>query len=169
MFYDLGCGVGKLCTLAVQEFDVRKAVGIESHKGRVRKANERVRRLGLEDRVEIRNEDFFESDLKDATVTYYGLTEIDDDLPYFESHLTQGCRLVTLALPLVGVLPSGADYPFYLMKTPFQKTRDPSAWIEKVLFHKASIDGFYDELDNDYHYAYDKRAFKRMMRERFEG
>jgi len=37
IFYDLGCGIGQLCIVAVTEFDVRKAVGIESHRGRATK------------------------------------------------------------------------------------------------------------------------------------
>ena len=38
VFFDLGCGMGKLCVVAVKEFGVRKAVGIELHRGRAAKA-----------------------------------------------------------------------------------------------------------------------------------
>lgn len=66
VFYDLGCGVGQLCVVAVTEFGVRKAVGIEMHHGRAEKAAARVKELGLSDRIEIRNEDFMESDIHDV-------------------------------------------------------------------------------------------------------
>ncbi|HYW83161.1 MAG TPA: class I SAM-dependent methyltransferase, partial [Spirochaetia bacterium] len=72
VFYDLGCGRGQLCVVAVKEFGVKKAVGIEMHAGRARKAAEYVEKLGLSDKIEIRNEDFMDSDIGDATVVYCG-------------------------------------------------------------------------------------------------
>ncbi|MDV3278122.1 MAG: class I SAM-dependent methyltransferase [Nitrososphaerales archaeon] len=167
VFYDLGCGRGRLCIAAVTEFGLKKAVGIELHKGRAAKTTESIQELGLADRIEIRNEDFMESDLDDATVVYSGLGEIEEDVEFFERKLRTGCRLVSLFLPLVGVLPTAADYPFYLMEMPFRKTRDVSLWMSRVLFRKASMDEFYRELDTDREYRYDKRTFKRMMKERF--
>jgi cyclopropane fatty-acyl-phospholipid synthase-like methyltransferase len=38
IFFDLGCGSGQLCIIAVREFNVRAAVGIDSHKGRAERA-----------------------------------------------------------------------------------------------------------------------------------
>ncbi|MGP8126069.1 MAG: SAM-dependent methyltransferase [Nitrososphaerales archaeon] len=166
-FYDLGCGKGQLCVVAVAEFGVKRAVGIEMHRGRAAKAAKRVQDLGLAGRVEIRNEDFMESDLHDATIVYSGLGEIEEDIAYFEGRVKTGCRIVTLFLPFVGVLPDAADYPFYLMKVPFRKTEDASLWISKVLFRKATAGELYSELDSDREYRYDKRAFRRMMKERF--
>ena len=134
VFYDLGCGVGQLCVVAVTEFGVRKAVGIEMHQGRAEKAAARVRELGLSDRIEIRNEDFMESDIHDATIAYCGTYEAEDDVAHFDRELPKGARFVTLFLPFVGVVPTSADYPFYMMKTPFKTTRDLSFWTSKVLF-----------------------------------
>ena len=167
VFYDLGCGRGQLCVVAVAEFGVKRAVGIELHRGRAAKAAERIEELGLTDRIEIRNEDFMESDLHDATIVYCGLWEIDEDVASLESKLKTGCRIVSLFLPFVGVLPAAADYPFYLMKVPFRKTKDVSLWTSKVLFTDASVEELYQELDTDREYRYDKRTFKRMMKERF--
>lgn len=166
-FYDLGCGQGRLCVVSVAEFGVKKAVGIELHRGRALKATEAVQRLGLADRIEIWNEDFMESDLHDATIVYSGLEEIEEDVTFFERKLRTGCRIVSLFLPFVGVLPTAVDYPFYLMELPFRKTRDVSLWTSRVLFREASVDEFYRELDNDREYRYNKRVFKRMMKERF--
>jgi hypothetical protein len=167
VFYDLGCGRGQLCVVAVTEFGVKKAVGIEMHAGRARKAAERVERLGLSDRIEIRNEDFTDSDISDATVVYCGHYEVEGDLARFEEELGQGSRLVTLFLPLLGVVPTSADYPFYSMELPFRKTQDVSLWISRVLFRKATVEEMYRELDTDREYRYDKRAFKQLMRKRF--
>ncbi|MGD0396125.1 MAG: class I SAM-dependent methyltransferase [Nitrososphaerales archaeon] len=167
IFYDLGCGKGQLCVVAVAEFGVKRAVGIEMHRGRAAKAAKRVHELGLADRIEIRNEDFMESNLYDATIVYSGLSETEEDIEYFEKKVRIGCRIVTLFLPFVGVLPEAADYPFYLMKVPFRKTEDVSLWTSKVLFRKAAAGELYRELDSDREYRYDKRAFKQMMKERF--
>ncbi|MBI3859344.1 MAG: class I SAM-dependent methyltransferase [Thaumarchaeota archaeon] len=169
VFFDLGCGRGSLCIVAVLEFGVKKAVGIELHRGRAAKAAASVRELGLADRIEIRNEDFMESDLAGATIVYSGLQEIEEDVALLERELRAGCRVVSLFLPFVGILPAASDYPFYMMKLPFKKTRDPLTWVEKTLFKKASVAEFYRELDNDREYRYDKRALKRMMENRLSG
>src|SRR5713226_3666818 len=58
VFYDLGCGRGQLCIIAVKEFGVKRAVGIEMHRGRAVKARRVVKTLGLSDKIDIRNEDF---------------------------------------------------------------------------------------------------------------
>jgi predicted RNA methylase len=166
IFYDLGCGIGQLCVVAVAEFDVRKAVGIEIHKGRAKKAEKRVKELGLEDRIEIRNEDFWESDISEATIVYYGLDEEDEDLANLEKKLSPRCRIVTLFLPFVGVVPKKADCPFYLMQVPFKKTENASLWISKVLFKKATLKEFYQELDSDKDYHYKRVVLKRLMKER---
>ena len=167
VFYDLGCGRGQLCVVAVAEFGVRSAVGIELHRGRAEKAAANIERLGLSDRIEIRNEDFMDSDLHDATIAYCGTYESEEDVSHFERELARGSRFVTLFLPFVGVVPTAADYPFYLMEMPFKKTRDASRWISSVLFRKATVDQFFGELDTDREYRYDKRMLKHLMGERF--
>jgi len=167
VFYDLGCGRGQLCVVAVTEFRVKKAVGIEMHAGRARKAAEYVEKLGLSDKIEIRNEDFMDSDIGDATVVYCGHYEMEGDVAHFERELRPGSRVVTLFLPFVGVVPSAADYPFYSMELPFRKTADVSRWISKVLFRNASLEEMYRELDTDREYRYDKRAFMQLVKKRF--
>ncbi|MGA2663682.1 MAG: class I SAM-dependent methyltransferase [Nitrososphaerales archaeon] len=168
VFYDLGCGSGQLCIVAVAEFGVKKAVGIELHRGRAAKAAERVQRLGLSDRVEIWNEDYTESDLHEATILYCGHNEAEEDVVRFGSELGSGSRFVSLFLPFVGVVPSAVDYPFYVMDLPFKMTADASLWIRKVLSRKASVEEFYQELDTDREYRYDKRVFRRLMNQRFQ-
>jgi predicted RNA methylase len=170
VFYDLGCGLGQLCVVAVAEFGVRKAVGIELHKGRAAKAARHVHQLGLSDRIEIWNEDYMESDLQGATIAYCGHTEVEDDVSNLERALGRGSRFVSLFLPLVGVVPSAVDYPFYVHDVPFKKTRDVNLWISKTLSKKGgSVDELYRELDTDREYRYDKRVFRRLMHERFAG
>lgn len=169
VFYDLGCGRGQLCVVAVTEFGVKKAVGIEMHAGRAAKAAAYVEKLGLSDRIEIRNEDFMDSDIHDATIAYCGHYEEEGDVERFEKELGAGSRFVTLFLPFVGVIPSSADYPFYAMEVPFRKTSDASLWISKVLFRNATGGEFFWELDTDREYRYDKRALKHLMKKRLDN
>jgi len=168
VFFDLGCGMGQLCVVAVSEFGVKKAVGIELHKGRAAKAAERVQKLGLAGKIEIWNEDYMESDLQEATIAYCGHSEVEEDVPYLEEQLKKGSRFVSLFLPFVGVVPSATDYPFYMMKAPFRKTDDVALWVSKVLCRNANADQLYQELDTDREYRYDKRVFKRLMKLRFQ-
>jgi hypothetical protein len=167
VFYDLGCGRGQLCVVAVTEFGVKRAVGIELHVGRAEKAAAHIEKLGLSDRIEIRNEDFMDSDLHDATLAYCGTYESEEDVSHFEMELPPRSRFVTLFLPFVGVIPTAADYPFYLMETPFKKTTDVSRWISGVLFRKGTVDELFLELDTDREYRYDKRMLKQLIRTRF--
>lgn len=166
VFYDLGCGLGQLCVLAVTEFNVKKAVGFERHKGRAKKAEERIKALGLGERIQIKNEDFWDSDIGKATIVYHGLTERDEDVADFERKLAPGCKVLTLFLPFVGVVPTDADYPFYLMQLPFTKTKSASRWITAVLFKKATLKELCQELDSDKEYTYDKVIFKRLIKKR---
>ena len=166
VFYDLGCGIGQLCVVAVTEFGVKKAVGLERHKGRAKKSQKRIKELGLDDRIQITNEDFWHSDISEATIAYFGQVESDEDVADFEKKLSPGCKIITLFLPLVGIIPDNADYPFYLMQFPFTKTKSGSQWIASVLFKKATLKELYQELDSDTEYTYDKVIFKRLMKKR---
>jgi SAM-dependent methyltransferase len=169
VFYDLGCGRGQLCVVAVTEFGVKKAVGIEMHAGRAAKARAYVDKLGLSGRIEIRNEDFEDSDISDATIVYCGHYEAEEDVSRFGAELSPGSRFVTLFLPFVGVVPEAADYPFYLMEVPFRQTRDASLWISKVLFRRATEDELFAELDSDREYRYDKRVLRRLIERRLDA
>jgi len=123
----------------------------------------------LSGRIEIRRQDFHKSHLRHATIVYNGLMEEDGDLSDYEKKLTRGCRLVTISLPLVGVMPYAYDYPFYLMKIPFRKTRSASEWISTILpKKKATMVEFFEEVHNDPEgYRQDMRTLKSLMKTRF--
>ncbi len=167
VFYDLGCGRGQLCIIAVTEFGVKRAVGIDAHTGRAGKARRHVARLGLSDRIEIRNENFYDLDIGDAAVVYNGLVEADDDWKFYEAFLKKGSRLVTLSLPLIGAMPNTQDYPFYLMRVPFRRARNVLEWVRAVLGKKTSLAEFLTEVDYDPDYWTDRRMLMRLMRKRF--
>jgi hypothetical protein len=101
--YDLGSGDGRIPILAAQEFGCR-AVGVENNYSRWHASSELVRRLGLEQRVEIRQGNFFEADVRPATVvTLYLLTATNGSLQFhLASQLRAGPRVVTVDYPVPG-------------------------------------------------------------------
>ena len=63
--YDLGCGDGIIVATAAQKYGAR-AVGIDIDPQRVQEATERARKMGVSDKVTIKQGDLFESDIKEA-------------------------------------------------------------------------------------------------------
>ena len=94
--YDLGCGDGIIVTTAAQKYGAR-AVGVDIDPQRVKEATERARKMGVSDKVEIRQGDLFEADIKDATVvTLYLLQSLNMKLmPKLKSDLKPGTRIVS--------------------------------------------------------------------------
>lgn len=94
--YDLGCGDGIIVATAAQKYGAR-AVGIDIDPQRVQEAKERAQKMGVSDKVEVRQGDLFESDIKDATVvTLYLLRSLNIKLmPKLKSELKPGSRVVS--------------------------------------------------------------------------
>lgn len=105
VFYDLGCGDGRVAIEA--SLRGAKAVCVEISKELIERARERAMKLGLRDRIEFINEDFFNVDLRNATVVYmYLLTSVNRMLrPKLERELRLGARVVTLDFEIPGWRP----------------------------------------------------------------
>src|SRR5581483_11203711 len=72
--YDLGAGDGRIIITAAKEFGA-KAVGVEIQKELVDKMRERIKELGLEDKVSVVHDSALHADLSPANVvTMYFLT-----------------------------------------------------------------------------------------------
>mmetsp|Transcript_10496 Transcript_10496/g.19317 ORF Transcript_10496/g.19317 Transcript_10496/m.19317 type:complete len:307 (+) Transcript_10496:59-979(+) len=71
VFFDLGCGTGKVVLLTAMFSDVSRAVGLELSETRVNTACEAIARAKLEKRCSIFKEDFLTTPhLRDATVCF---------------------------------------------------------------------------------------------------
>ena len=94
--YDLGCGDGVIVATAAQKYGAR-AVGIDIDPQRVKEATERAQKMGVSDKVEIRQGDLFEADIQDATVvTLYLLQSLNIKLmPKLQKELKPGTRIVS--------------------------------------------------------------------------
>jgi SAM-dependent methyltransferase len=93
--YDLGCGDGRIVVAAAKDYGAR-GVGIDIDPERIREAKENARRAGVENRVEFREQDLFQSDFREATVvTLFLLPAINRRLrPQLEA-LKPGTRIVS--------------------------------------------------------------------------
>jgi predicted RNA methylase len=103
MVYDLGSGDGRIVITAAQKFGAR-AVGVEIDPIQCRKAIEKIKLLGLSDRVTILEASALRVDLSPANVvTMFFLTASNERLkPVLEKHLKPGARVVSNEFPVKG-------------------------------------------------------------------
>jgi ubiquinone/menaquinone biosynthesis C-methylase UbiE len=104
--YDLGSGDGRIVITAAQKFGAR-GVGVEIRPDLCRKARERIKSLGLEDRVSMVEGSALRVDLSPANVvTMYLLTSSNERLkPNLEKYLKPGSRVVCYEFPIRGWKP----------------------------------------------------------------
>jgi ribosomal protein L11 methylase PrmA len=95
--YDLGCGDGRI-VIAAAKLGAR-AVGVDLDPERLREARANARAAGVGDRVELREGDLFETDLRSATVVMlYLWPEVNLRLrPKLLRELRPGARVVSHA------------------------------------------------------------------------
>ena len=103
MVYDLGSGDGRVVITAAQKFGAR-AVGVEILPDLCQKAVEKIKALGLEDRVSMVEGSALRVDLSPAdVVTMFLLTSSNERLkPNLEKYLKPGARVVSNQFPVKG-------------------------------------------------------------------
>ena len=106
--YDLGSGDGRIVIAAVKEFGAARGVGVEVDAARVAEAHENARRAGVADRVEFRQRDLFDTDLRPATVvTLYMDQAVNLQLrPKLLAELKPGSRVVSHAFDMGDWMPA---------------------------------------------------------------
>lgn len=93
--YDLGCGDGRIVIAAAKRG--ARGVGIDIDPQRIAEAKENAMKAGVADRVEFRQEDLFEADIRSASVvTLYLLPSLNLKLrPRLQEQLMPGTRIVS--------------------------------------------------------------------------
>jgi len=111
VLYDLGCGDGRFLITAVDEFDVKKAVGYELNKHLYEVAEDNVAKRGLIDKIRIESGDFMDADFSEATIiTLYLTTSGNAKLrPKFKEELKPGTRIISHDFPIMGWVQSTED------------------------------------------------------------
>ena len=121
IFYHLGCGDGKGIAIASEEFNVKKAVGIENNKENIQQAEKLLKKKNLKN-IELLFEDVKTAKINDATVVLFWFTDndiIETMMKKFES-LQHGSRIITIWGPLPGCLPAKVDFPYIINTVPFK-------------------------------------------------
>ena len=122
VFYHLGCGNGKGLAIALEEFGVRKAVGIDNNKEKIDLAKKLLEEKNLSNAV-LQFNDILKSDFSDATVILFWFSDpqIVENMTTSFSSLQNGCKIITIWGPLPGFLPDKVGFPYILNVVPFKK------------------------------------------------
>ena len=122
VFYHLGCGSGKSITISLEEFKVKKAIGIDNNKDKIVQAQKLLEEKHISN-GSFRYQDVTVSDITDATVILFWFSDenvIEKMISKFEN-LKPGCKIITIWGPLTGFIPNKVDFPYILNVTPFKK------------------------------------------------
>jgi len=94
--YDLGSGDGRIVVTAAKKYGV-KAIGFEIDPQRIKESHENIKKAGVEDLVEIRQQDIRTVDLSQASVlTMYLLPEVNLMIrPNIWKQMKPGSRIVS--------------------------------------------------------------------------
>ncbi|MCE9651585.1 MAG: class I SAM-dependent methyltransferase [Nitrosarchaeum sp.] len=121
IFYHLGCGDGKGIALALKEYNVKRAVGIDNNLDKIRLAKET---LNQEDLLgELICKDIQNADISDATVILFWFTdeEIINHMMNKFKDLKPGTKIITIWGPLPNCIPEKVEFPYIINQTPFRK------------------------------------------------
>lgn len=102
VFCDLGCGDGRTLLIAVEEFNVKKAVGWEISLFPFFLAKLAAGRSKAKDRIEIYNKDLLSADISKATFiyTYLSAGMADKIAGKVAKEASEGTKLVCMAFPI---------------------------------------------------------------------
>ncbi len=125
VFYHLGCGNGRGLTIALEEYGVKKAVGIDIDSKKIKDAKKTLDEKKL-DRGHVIEEDILNSNFKDATVILFWFTntEIIEKMMEKFQKLPIGTKVITIWGPLPGCLPEKVDFPYIVNQIPFKPAKD---------------------------------------------
>lgn len=124
IFYHLGCGKGNSIIIALEEFMVKKAIGIDNNKEKISQGQESLQKKHITN-GSFRYQDITISDINDASVILFWFSDekiIEKMIPIFQN-LKSGCKIITIWGPLTGHMPDKIDFPYILNVIPFKKAK----------------------------------------------
>jgi len=124
IFYHLGCGNEIGIEIAINEFKVKKAVGIDNNPEKIQNAKEILEQKNNQGQLICNNIE--ESDISDASVILFWFTDdnmINQMLKKFEN-LKPGTKIITIWGPLPDCLPDKVSFPYIINKVPFKKAQN---------------------------------------------
>jgi len=124
IFYHLGCGGEKGLEIAVKEFGVKKAIGIDNNAEKIKLASKSLEDKNI--KAEMICQDIQGSDISNASVILFWFTDesiINNMMRKFET-LKPETKIITIWGPLPDCLPDKVDFPYIINKTPFKKAQN---------------------------------------------
>ena len=121
VFYHLGCGDERGLELALKEFKVKKAVGIDNNPEKIENAKKALEKNNIN--ADLICKKIEETDISEATVIFFWFTDeqvINTMMEKFEN-LNPGTKIITIWGPLPDCLPDKVNFPYILSKIPFKK------------------------------------------------
>jgi len=123
IFYHLGCGNEKGIEIAIKEFKVKKAVGIDNNPEKIKHGKEILEQKNIQGQLLCENIE--ESDISDATTILFWFTDdnvINQMLEKFEK-LKPETKIITIWGPLPNCLPDKVNFPYIINKIPFKRAQ----------------------------------------------
>ena len=121
IFYHLGCGDGKGIKIALQEFHVKNAIGIDNNKEKIEQAKKLTEENDLKG-GKFLCKDILSAKIDDATAILFWFTDIEviEKMKKRFECLQDGSRIVTIWSPLPECLPIQVDFPYIMNQVPFK-------------------------------------------------
>ena len=124
IFYHLGCVNEKGIEIAINEFKVKKAVGIDNNFEKIQQAKKNLEKKKIQGEVICK--DITESEISDASVILFWFTDdniINEMIKKFKK-LKPGIKIITIWGPLPDCLPDKVNFPYIINTSPFKKAQN---------------------------------------------
>ena len=124
IFYHLGCGDEKGIEIAINEFKVKKAIGLDNNIKKIQRGRKMLEEKKIQGELICKNIE--ESDLSDASVILFWFTEdeiIKKMFKIFEK-LKPRTKIITIWGPLPNCLPDKVNFPYIVNELPFKKAQN---------------------------------------------
>jgi len=132
IFFHLGCNNEKGVEIAINEFKVKKAIGIDNNLEKIQNAQKTIEEKNMD--VKVIHQNIEESDISDATVILFWFTDeniIKKMIKKFEK-LKPETKIITIWGPLPNCLPDKISFPYIINKVPFKKAENLQAQLLAV-------------------------------------
>jgi hypothetical protein len=129
IFFHLGCNNEKGIKIAIEEFEVKKAIGIDNNLEKIQNAQNNIDKKNIN--IELIHQNIQESDLSNASVILFWFTDekiINEMITKFEK-LKSETRIITIWGPLPNNLPDKVNFPYIINKVPFKKADNLQAQL----------------------------------------
>ena len=124
IFFHLGCNNEKGIEIAINEFKVKKAIGIDNNLEKIQNAQKNIEEKNIH--VKLIHQNIEESDISDATVILFWFTDekIIKDMVKKFNKLKPETKIITIWGPLPNYLPDKVNFPYIINKVPFKKAEN---------------------------------------------